>query len=306
VTPRLSVVVVGYNMARELPRTIRSLSPAMQRGIAAADYEVILVDNGSTIPFDEGACRRWIPELTIHHIADPTPSPARAVNKGLALARGELIGVLVDGARMASPGLLATALTASQLHHRPVIGTINFHLGPDVQMKSVRAGYNQQVENDLLRKSGWEEDGYRLFDIAVFAGSSQRGWFALPGECNALFLTAPLWREHGGYDLQFISPGGGLVNQDAWLRACYLLDACVIMLLGETTFHQVHGGIATNIMESTAPFGAEYQRIRGQPYRRPTGSPLFVGRLDPHALASMKKSLELLEQETPNLPGVPG
>src|SRR5262249_23518199 len=43
----LSVVVVSYEMARELPRTVRSLSPGYQRGIDAADYEVIVVDNGT-------------------------------------------------------------------------------------------------------------------------------------------------------------------------------------------------------------------------------------------------------------------
>jgi glycosyltransferase involved in cell wall biosynthesis len=196
--PKLSVVVVGYNMARELPRTIRSLSPAMQRGIDAADYEVILVDNGSTVPFNENACRRWVPDLVIHHMQDPQPSPAAAVNKGLELARGDLVGVIVDGARMASPGLLATALAASRLHDKPVVGTINFHLGPDVQMRSVRNGYNQQVEDDLLRASGWEKDGYRLFDISFFAGSSRKGWFVLPANptrcfsrpCNGKSLAA--------------------------------------------------------------------------------------------------------------------
>jgi hypothetical protein len=50
--PKLSVVLVGFNMARELPRTIRSLSPDMQRGIDPCDYEVILIDNGSTQEID--------------------------------------------------------------------------------------------------------------------------------------------------------------------------------------------------------------------------------------------------------------
>ena len=36
----LSVVVVAYDMARELPRTLRSLAPGYQRGIAADEYEV--------------------------------------------------------------------------------------------------------------------------------------------------------------------------------------------------------------------------------------------------------------------------
>ena len=50
--PHLSVVVVVFNMAREAPRTLLSLSPAYQRDIAAGDYEIIVVDNGSEPPFD--------------------------------------------------------------------------------------------------------------------------------------------------------------------------------------------------------------------------------------------------------------
>ena len=50
--PAVSVVVVVYNMAREAPRTLYSLSAAYQRDISAEDYEVIVVDNGSTPAFD--------------------------------------------------------------------------------------------------------------------------------------------------------------------------------------------------------------------------------------------------------------
>ena len=51
--PRLavSVVVVVYNMPREAPRTLHSLSASYQRHIDADDYEVIVVDNGSNPPF---------------------------------------------------------------------------------------------------------------------------------------------------------------------------------------------------------------------------------------------------------------
>ena len=127
--PRLSLVVVAYNMPRELPRTIRSLSPAMQKGLAGEDYEIIVVDNGSTQPFDEAACRHWIPALRVHHVSSPSPSPVGAVNQGLALAEGDLVGVWIDGARLASPGLLRTALSAARMHDRPVIGTIGFQIG---------------------------------------------------------------------------------------------------------------------------------------------------------------------------------
>jgi hypothetical protein len=220
------------------------------------------------------------PNLTIEHLREKaTPSPAPAIQAGLDLARGDLVGVCIDGARMASPGLLAAALRASRLHQRPVIGTIAFHLGPKPQMESVREGYNQAVEDALLAQSGWEDSGYRLFDISSLAGSSSRGWFELPDETNALFLTAEHWRALGGYDRRFVSPGGGLVNLDMWRRACDDLSGELIMLLGEATFHQVHGGVATNAVASPwKQFHDEYVAIRGRGYARSTRTPLFVGR----------------------------
>jgi glycosyltransferase involved in cell wall biosynthesis len=278
--PLLSVVIVCYNMAREIPRTIRSFSPSTQREIDAADYEIILVDNGSSQPFDEAAVRLLCPNLKIVHIgANATPSPVPAIQAGLDMARGNLVGVCIDGARMASPGMLALALRAARLHQRPIIGTIAFHLGPKMQTLSVREGYDQPVEDELLARSGWEECGYRLFDVSALAGSSSCGWFETPEETNALFLTAEHWRALGGYDARFVSPGGGLANLDMWRRACDDLSGELIMLLGEATFHQVHGGVATNALDSPwAQFHSEYVAIRKCDYARSTRRPLFVGR----------------------------
>lgn len=291
--PLLSVVVVAYNMARELPRTLRSLSTAMQREIEAAEYEIIVVDNGSTQWWDEAECRRWHPALRVHRVEQPTRSPVPAVNQGLALARGDLIGVWIDGARLASPGLLAGALRAARLHHRPVIGTIGLHLGPDLQARSMQKGYDQAAEDRLLASVGWEEDGYRLFGISSFAGSSAAGWFRPMAESNALFLTRAHWQELGGYDPRFEMPGGGLANLDLWQRACASADSQVIILLGEGTFHQIHGGVSTNAERSMFPvFHEEYQRIRGRPFCAPAVSPLYLGRVDPKVLAKLAWSAE--------------
>lgn len=278
--PSLSVVIIAYNMAREIPRTLRSLSPAMQRGVDVGDYEVILIDNGSTQPCDETECRRWLPDVRLIHLAPALPSPVAAINRGLAEARGSLIGVWIDGARLASPGLLRGALEAARLHARPVIGTIGFHLGPDIQANSIRQGYNQAREDALLTDVNWTDDGYRLFTISSFAGSTHAGWFMPIAESNAVFMTPALWRELGGFDARFSLPGGGLANLDLWRRAVQAPDTQVIILLGEGTFHQVHGGIATNATRDMFPlFAAEYRHIRGEDYAVPAISPLFVGRL---------------------------
>jgi hypothetical protein len=76
-TPKLSVIVIGYNMARELPRTIRSLSPAMQRDIKPGDYEIILIDNGSTQTCEENELRRLLPGLVMHRMQTPRCHPRR-------------------------------------------------------------------------------------------------------------------------------------------------------------------------------------------------------------------------------------
>ena len=69
-------------------------------------------------------------------------------------------------------------------------------------------------------------------------------------ESNALFLPRPLWDELGGYDAAFVEPGGGVVNPDTYLRACALPDVQQIRIVGEGTFHQIHGGVSTSTPES--------------------------------------------------------
>ncbi len=294
--PKLSVIVISYNMARELPRTVRSLTPALQRDIGEDDYEIIVVDNGSTQAFEADQLQRLGGNIITHRMPHPTQSPVPAISHGLALARGNLIGVLIDGARMASPRLLATTLDAAQLHTRPIIGTLAFHLGPDVQTRSVASGYCQEVEDQLLESVDWVADPYRLFEISVFAGSSQNGWFIIPGETNALFLTREHWNSLGGYEPAFVSPGGGFANGDMWSRACADTSGRIILLLGEATFHQFHGGVATGSTVQSPVFQQfrdEYVRVRQRPYTSPTGTPLFLGQLHPAALASVKRSAEI-------------
>ena len=284
--PDVSVVVVVHNMAREAPRTLHSLSAAYQRHIDPDDYEVIVVDNGSIPPLDPQLIAGLSGNFRLIRIDHASPSPAQAVNRGLAEASGEIIGVMVDGARIVTPGLLHFARQGTRLHAAAVVAVPGWYLGYDFQRWAMRNGYDKPREDALLAAIEWPRDGYRLFEIATMDESSTEGWFHPVAEANALFMRRNLWDDLGGMDERFDAPGGGLVNVDTYFRAIGLPDAQLVLLLGEGTFHQLHGGIATNvppeqIIESFSKWNDQYERLRGHRFelQNPEKRPMYVGTL---------------------------
>lgn len=284
-------MVVAYGMSRELPRTLRTLDPRHQVGLQPGDVEVVVVDNGSPRPVDETIVAGFGGIIRLERLDPAPPSPARAANHGIALARAPLVGLVVDGARMASPGLLATALRASLVADRPVITAPAYHLGPVTHMRAAEVGYDQRAEDEMLAASGWEADGRVLFSLSVFAGSSHRGWFGPMGESSSLFLDRSRWDQLGGLDERFALPGGGLVNHDLYRRACGLPGVELVQLLGEGTFHQFHGGTATTRRLSWDDMHADHRSIRGHDYRPPDNDPLHLGRLPETAVGHLETSV---------------
>ena len=316
-TPPVSVVVVAYDIERELPRTLRSLSVGYQRGVDASDYEVIVVDNGSPAPVDPSVFDGLDGEFRLVRIDDASPSPAPAVNRGLREARGDIVGVMVDGARLVTPGLVHFALVGSRVHPKSAVVSLGWYLGFDFQRYALDAGWTKADEDALLASIEWPTDGYRLFEISSLDESSVEGWFLEIFESNGMFLPADVWAELGGFDEAFDAPGGGLVNHDTLQRAKELDDLGWVILLGEGTFHQMHGGIATNVTpdaidEKMERWREQYTAIRGRPVdpRPPFRDPVYLGMLPEviwprfgHAMSTMLHARRHLA--LPPVPPVP-
>lgn len=300
--PLLSIVLTFGDMPREAPRTLHSISTRYQLGIDEADYEVIVVENGSKEPLGRDRVEGFGANFSHYYLPDASVSPVGAINFGASQARGDFIGVFIDGARMLTPRLLHFALQALCAFPRPIVVSLGFHLGPDVQYRSVSDGYNQQVEDELLDGIAWPDDGYRLFEIASLAASSRYGWFGPMGESNTIFVSRQAWEELEGYEEAFDLPGGGMVNLDFYSRACALEGSTLVTLLGEANFHQFHGGVTANVPEDELHrklviWNEQWERIRGKPYEVCPRRPLLFGALTAPAVPWVERCCQLLSAE---------
>jgi glycosyltransferase involved in cell wall biosynthesis len=299
----LSIIVIFHNMRREARRTLYSLSTKYQNDVKFSDYEVIAIDNGSAQPLSPDEVHAYGPNFRYRFFATSSVSPVDAVNVGVDMATGEFVAVIVDGARMATPGLVWGSLKGLQISSEPFVCALSWHLGPDIQGMSMQAGYDQVEEDRLLDSIKWLEDGYRLFEISTIAPSSKNGFFGgVPPECSWFAMTRALFLKIGGFDGRFQSPGGGFVNHDFRNRALNKLNSPSVVLLGEGVFHQFHGGICTNVKTQELPktlkvFRDEYFAIRGKNNtHQKVSSAIYLGRLPDPARRFLEEAQPLAGQ----------
>jgi glycosyltransferase involved in cell wall biosynthesis len=267
---KLSVLVIAYNMRREIPRALMSLGRDYQRGIDDLDYEVLVLDNNSSEPLDKAVVEGFGPEFRYHFLEGAPPSPAYAINYGASRASGDVLCLMIDGAHILTPGVLRLGMAAYRAFRNPVVLTRYFFLGPGSQNDTILDGYCQEVEDGLLDRIEWPGDGYRLFEIgAAFQGAEPNvTWFNRMFESNCLFMSRRTFETIGGADERFDYPGGGFLNIDLFIQSSSLEDVEPVQLVGEGSFHQVHGGTTTNVepelRESRVEqYKAQYREIRG-------------------------------------------
>ncbi len=289
---RVSFILVVYKMSEQAEKTLYSLSTAYQQGVGEEDYEIIVVENSSDDVLGEQRACQYGANVRYFYREETRPTPVPAINFAAGQASGTHISIMVDGARMLSPGVVSYTIAATRLHPEAVIAVPGYHLGPKLQQHSMLEGYDSAEETRLLKSIQWPEDGYRLFEIACLSGTSGGGYFKPIGESNCLCVTRATWQELGGFDPDFTETGGGQVNLDFYKRAVELPGRELVILIGEGSFHQFHGGITTGTrgqdrQKAMADHFNQYAALRGGPYRSPTKRPIYLGSVPDSAMRFM-------------------
>lgn len=288
---KLSVIVIAHDMVREIPRTLQALSRGYQLDCADLDYEVLVLDNNSRDRLDARMVRSYGDNFHHHFLQDAPPSPAFALNYGRRHARGEILCLMIDGAHLLTPGTFRLALASFRAFAEPVVLTRYFFLGPAAQNESILNGYDRAEEDRLLAAIDWPSDGYRLFEIGVALQGRQPKitWFNKMFETNCMFIRASLFERIGGADERFDIPGGGLLNTDIYNEAAAVDGVTPVQLIGEGSFHQLHGGTTTNVTPQmrdarVQQYHEQYRRIRGRDCRITDKDIYFFGHLPtPHS-----------------------
>lgn len=277
---KLSIIVIFFNNKREAPRTLYTLSRAYQKNIEI-DYEVLAIDSNSSEPLDTKMVKSYGSEFSYHFVKTVNPSPVEALRRGLELSKGEYVMVMIDGAHILTPGVLHKWHDAIQIYPSSCVYTQRYHLGKYRQNDHV--GYNQAQEDELLSNIDWKNNGYNLFNISSFRQTAE-WWFSRHYESNCIVFLKERLVEYGCFDRDYFSVGGGFLNLDIFKRGVEDPRNTVVMLMGESTFHQYHGGTTTNVARDQIKlleYRKEYFRLNGKHYSRPENINLhYFGNID--------------------------
>jgi cephalosporin hydroxylase len=284
----LTVVVVLHDMRREAARTLHSLSRAYQRGVDDLAYEVLVVDNGSSPDqklTEQEVAANGAEFRLLDMGPDAPPTPIPALNAGIRAGHGHNFALMIDGAHVLTPGVLRHGMTGLAAYAPAVVATVQWYVGPGQQPDAVAEGYDQSSEDRLFEAIEWPVDGYRLFEIGHFIGdgSRERDWLDGILESNCIFTSREALDQIGGFDEAFSMPGGGYANLDIYERLAVAPGTTVVTILGEGSFHQVHGGTTTNAPDpegrraELARYGRHYEELRGRSIKGPTTPIHHVG-----------------------------
>lgn len=298
-----SVVVIVHNMPRQAMNTLRSLALPYQKNVCVDDYEVIVVENRSQNNLLAEEVAALGSQFRYFLREESGVSPVDAINFGVAQARGEQLGLIIDGARMVTPRVLEYAWLGHLMSDESLVMVPGYHLGGRDQKFHLETGHSEALEVAKLEELNWLENGYELFRWACWSSSNQRGYLQPMQECNALFCKKETFLAIGGADARFDQPGGGSINLYLYRRLGLIPGSVLYVLPGEGSFHQFHQGVTTTQQRDEQArlallksFDQRLEEVWGGPFKALTREPVLLGAVTHRAQVFLTQALELAER----------
>ncbi len=300
----LSVIVIGYRMRKQLQNTLYTLSANYQRGVTDSQYEVIVVENHSDDELDPQVVQNLGSNFRYFHREDHSGGPVDAMNFAFQQAKGEVLCLIIDGARMVSPGLLDTALMAFEATKHAVVFAPGYHIG-EQEHHTLGRDYSYADEEALMASINWRNDGYQLFNVATFSNSNRQGYLRPVMECNCLFASAETFRKVGFADTRFNLPGGGAINLHMTRQIGMLPESRLFILPGEGCFHQFHGGVTTSnneqLEQNLKLFKEQLDSFWDGEFNGLRREPSLLGTITPEAYPFFAESLRTFNKRSQRL-----
>ena len=287
-TPELSIIVIAHNMRRQASNTVQSLSIQCQKNVSESDYEIIVVENESSNNLDEKQLKAYGGNIHYYSRKEPGKSPVHAINFALSVAKGSLIGLLIDGARMVTSRVVEYALMALRAKSNSLIAIPGYFIGPCEHHYADDYNYSEDQEIKLLESIQWQKNPYRLFNICTISAANPRGAFIPFLECNCFFTSMKNFKSIGGADEKFLLPGGGALNLHTYRKIALLPDCTHYFIAqGEGSFHQLHGGVTTSTKKDRdallKEFSMQLNSTWGEKFRSLHREPILLGAIPSQA-----------------------
>lgn len=294
IAPKISVVVIVYDMPRQALNTLYTLSRHYQREIDDVAYEVVVVENRSRRNLKQRQVHALGPEFRYIPREEKGVSPVWALREGIAAAQGDIIGLMIDGARMVTPGVLRNVADAFRAFPDPLVATAGFHIGDDDHQNSADRGHDERFEKKLLGAIPWKENGYLLYTASTVSAANPYGLLHPLMESNCMFAHRTALEEIGGPDERFDQEGGGVLNLDLFRELAERPGGQLVVLPGEASFHQYHGGVTTkqdrNRESRLQAFRDRYVEVRRKDFHAPLREPILLGEISPYAMPFLHHS----------------
>ncbi len=296
VTPRLSILVIVYDMPRQAMNTLYSLSAEYQDGVDVSDYEVVVVENRSGRCLDPDAVADLGPNFRYLCRDEIGVSPVPAIQEGLGRCHGEILGLIIDGARMLTPRALQFALLAFAMQRQALVTIPGYHLGDGDHKDHLSLGHSEALETQHLEELEWQRNGYRLFQYACWSSGNKNGYLQPMLESPALFCRRSDLDAIGGVPEGFDQPGGGSVNLYIYRMLALRESTRLFVLPGEGSFHQFHGGVTTSEIGERErvlkAFDERLESIYGGTFYATAREPQLLGPIGHFAQTFLDHSLE--------------